>query len=406
MAILDGLDNIAWATLRHSYGSAATTPTDLRLLCSSEKADRDKAYEHLYGAVLHQGDVMSATVAVVPFLVELANDENTPDRYRVLAALYNVVEACNEHLLGIQYHRSEAMLGRLRHDIEAYLNVVRGIEVYLPLLTHPTTEIRHRAALLIGKLTDCGQRSKGALWAAIQREGDDTVLRGMLGAFDTLVQQMPPDPDELDVRAGQNAQQYLPYLDRLWETHASNDIRLQAAICRIHLSDVVGFLDGRKVPEALITWLVHSAEESPLAFGIGESNAIRALVECGPNALITALRTPKIAPLVSHHIARELLALEFAFKPPASGRGGGRRWQEFEDIDKGLWNFGFKGRYAPARDFRGYVADKRLTRPQTVAVAAIVACDAFWKLPTNLFSFYFGLPDDRDALRRLTEQRG
>lgn len=38
-----------------------------------------------------------------------------------------------------------------------------------------------------------------------------------------------------------------------------------------------------------------------------------------------------------------------------------------------------------------------------MALKAIVAADRVWERPTNLFSYFYGLPDSRDELRKLVE---
>ncbi len=42
---------------------------------------------------------------------------------------------------------------------------------------------------------------------------------------------------------------------------------------------------------------------------------------------------------------------------------------------------------------------------QGQALRAIVDQDKVWEIPTNLFSFFYGLPDSREALRALIDKR-
>jgi len=51
-----------------------------------------------------------------------------------------------------------------------------------------------------------------------------------------------------------------------------------------------------------------------------------------------------------------------------------------------------------------YNPDKPLMDRQKQVLQAIVDCDPFWEIPTNLFSYFYGLPDDREELRRLANQ--
>ena len=75
--MLEGLDEVSWADLSHAYGSADDVPVLLRRAGSGGDEAR-AAIGDLYGKVFHQGTVYPATVAAVPFLVELAG--SAPDR--------------------------------------------------------------------------------------------------------------------------------------------------------------------------------------------------------------------------------------------------------------------------------------------------------------------------------------
>jgi len=50
-----------------------------------------------------------------------------------------------------------------------------------------------------------------------------------------------------------------------------------------------------------------------------------------------------------------------------------------------------------------YHVGRKLNNEQRLALEAIVDCEPFWEIPTNLFSFFYGLPDEREALRKLLE---
>lgn len=53
---------------------------------------------------------------------------------------------------------------------------------------------------------------------------------------------------------------------------------------------------------------------------------------------------------------------------------------------------------------RKYRPGVPLKEEQRDILQAIVDCDPFWEISTNLFSFYYGLPDEREALRELVQQ--
>ncbi len=81
------LDEVPWSALHHAYGTAEDVPRQLRKLrVASTCGD---ALHELFGNIWHQGTVYEATSFAVPFLVELAIDESTPNPVGIL----NLLEA-------------------------------------------------------------------------------------------------------------------------------------------------------------------------------------------------------------------------------------------------------------------------------------------------------------------------
>ncbi|GAB4057274.1 hypothetical protein [Catellatospora paridis] len=87
---LAGLDAVAWHRLHHAYGPATDVPDQLRALRSPAPARRAEALSRLSGNVYHQGTRWQASQAVVPFLVALADDPETPDRSAVVQLLRRI----------------------------------------------------------------------------------------------------------------------------------------------------------------------------------------------------------------------------------------------------------------------------------------------------------------------------
>jgi hypothetical protein len=70
--MLSGLDGVAWEGLQHAYGVADDLPEVIRAAASADEQEAREALEGLFGSVFHQGTVYPASVAVVPFVAELA----------------------------------------------------------------------------------------------------------------------------------------------------------------------------------------------------------------------------------------------------------------------------------------------------------------------------------------------
>jgi len=85
--VLERLDDIDWAALRHAYGSARDTPRWIRGLASTDPRVRAQAQNDFDAAVLHQGFVYEATPWAIPFLFELLSNRETPDRPEIASLI-------------------------------------------------------------------------------------------------------------------------------------------------------------------------------------------------------------------------------------------------------------------------------------------------------------------------------
>ncbi|MBE1876631.1 HEAT repeat domain-containing protein [Myceligenerans pegani] len=74
-AVLADVDAFDWTAVSHAYGDASDMPSMLRALVVDAGDDSDSGSESvsdLWGAIVHQGTVYSASTASVPFLARLA----------------------------------------------------------------------------------------------------------------------------------------------------------------------------------------------------------------------------------------------------------------------------------------------------------------------------------------------
>ncbi|GAA2325483.1 hypothetical protein OKJ48_00490 [Streptomyces kunmingensis] len=126
---LDGLDARPWSALSHAYGTAEDIPDALRALTGADVEAADEALSGLYGSVLHQGTVYTASAEAVPFLAGIAvAGHRTAD---VLALLGGMAESEDEY--GVAPGAVRAA-------------VAEQLPLLLPLLACPDPEVRRTAA--------------------------------------------------------------------------------------------------------------------------------------------------------------------------------------------------------------------------------------------------------------------
>ncbi|MFB6518210.1 hypothetical protein [Streptomyces sp. NPDC056401] len=126
---LDGLDSRPWSSLSHAYGTAQDVPDLLRALLGTDVDAADEALSELYGSILHQGTVYTASAEVVPFLARIAAGGHRPAD--VLVLLGSLARSEDEH---------DVAPGAVRAA------VVDRLPLLLPLLAAPEGEVRRTAA--------------------------------------------------------------------------------------------------------------------------------------------------------------------------------------------------------------------------------------------------------------------
>jgi HEAT repeat protein len=89
--VLDGLEDIPWAKLRHAFGSASDVPSLLRSVASPDAQVRSKALAELWNNIWHQGTVYEATPYALPFLIGLLQREDHPDRASVACLIASII---------------------------------------------------------------------------------------------------------------------------------------------------------------------------------------------------------------------------------------------------------------------------------------------------------------------------
>jgi hypothetical protein len=94
---LVALENTDWSRLHHAYGNATDTPGFLLDLLNDEPQARQKALEHLWSAIIHQGTPWTATgpaaLVVAGFLSDERLDRGQSIRANLLSFLCSVAEA-------------------------------------------------------------------------------------------------------------------------------------------------------------------------------------------------------------------------------------------------------------------------------------------------------------------------
>jgi hypothetical protein len=196
--MLQGLDAVPWAELKHAYGSAEGVPDLLRRLLDPNPKVRSKVLWTLYGNVFHQGTRYPATPYVIPFLIEMCASPAVPSRGGLLrfwgsliTGYFSVQERpCwgdgklihwgNE----VQEAEADDPFAEALHQI--YRESLKGHKLLCTLLTDKDEGVRAGAAWVLACLPTRARASVPKLRAQLRVETSGWVRAAMAFALGEL----------------------------------------------------------------------------------------------------------------------------------------------------------------------------------------------------------------------------
>lgn len=381
--MLENVQHINWQNLGvHIYSEANRIPNELRNLLSSDPQTRAGARGFLLGSGQDHGDIYDTTPYIVPFVIEVVGADDTPDKEDLLAHLSSIAE----HI----FSGRDLSVPKMRRYLHTYDGLKAGLPTFRQLLKHPDNAIRIATIDIMQYMTDDVELLVSELLGHFKSESDEHVQVAILQSMKRLLGSLGWNLDQAQQQSG-------PFLREIVETHTYYPVRVAAARAAIELvhpharryemlSPDVPALVSREFLERTqsiddLTWPLVDVE-----------NIVRDLVRLQPEIAIDVLQRPDLTTEQAQILTRGLLRSAFL------------------SADQVRWNW----EYFPSFDKHGegliyvrhFAAAPYIPYGRTQILEAIVNTDIVWQTPTNLFSFYYGLPDSRDALRRLlSEQR-
>lgn len=196
--MLERLEAIDWSALHHAYGPADDVPELLRALLSTDDEIRGRAWEALYGNVVHQGTVWEATPHVVPFLIEILEAREGPDPARVLRYLAALAggtgDEGDEGDDGSMYDDAPDLLRHRGAPGLTRAAVGRGLDVYREHLRSPDAGCRTEAANLLAMIP---VETSAELLQAYRAETDEVARAAMLWSLRVAPSDEQDVPDAL-----------------------------------------------------------------------------------------------------------------------------------------------------------------------------------------------------------------
>jgi HEAT repeat protein len=194
--MLEGLEDVSWAKLRHALGPADDVPDLVRDLASEDPDRRAKAQYDLYGTLWSHGTVYEATPHAIPFLVELLEHAAHLDRPWLLIYLSALANGASHH----EVHQLHGIYDEERNTPEFAAKIAQeqswvggakqavrlGLATYQRLLSHDDPSTRAAAAFLLGGLRDDAPTTIAVLGGRLASESVPVVRASVAEALGSL----------------------------------------------------------------------------------------------------------------------------------------------------------------------------------------------------------------------------
>ncbi len=326
--MLEGLDDVPWAKLRHALGPADDIPDLIRDLAAEDDEARAKAQYDLYGTLWSHGTVYEATPPAIPYLVELLEHAEHVDRPWLLIYLSALANGASHHEVH-QHHgiydeerNTPEFAAKIAQDqswvVAATLAVRKGLQAYQHLLSHDDPNTRAAAAFLIGGLRDDAASTIPVLGGRLASESEPVVRASIAESLGSLGDEPLTRVRLLDLVEHDNA----PYVR--WAA-----ARSLAFLALNDVDDAVveALVFALKDPSSIET--LHA--ESPWADENTPAATARALLAIGGEKASHAV--PTLAQFLAGSDPSSALAIAETLLGLAFGNGESRRLAEYAELD-------------------------------------------------------------------------
>jgi hypothetical protein len=393
--MFEGLDKIDWKNVGyHIWGKSddylGEIPEKIRSLNSLNEEIQDSAMSFLFGEKGTFGMICDTTPYIVPFVIELLGNPGTPKRNLIFYYLSRVME----------YVLSSGSLTvrEMRLHLSVYNSFAKNIHILTGLLDDEEQAIRLDTIELLGTLTDEAEMLLPEFFERFHLETDEDLQVALLNSIKLLL-------SSLDAwTQSQLKEKYAPVLRDIVDSRPAHKVQLAAARASVETINRYrkdkNVLSG-KVPDLLAREFTYYSGGKPDIYWSYLKNKlnysaliIRDLAQLGYEPFLTMLENPENTALQVHLIIRGLFASVLMSSENTT------HWEStLSHTKEGIY-------YLPnyrMDDYRVVIRWKDKIGLMKQVLQLAIDNEKVWELPTNIFSFFFGLPDSRNELQKMLD---
>lgn len=409
--MLENLDSVDWDNLGSPYGSDVDVPELLRSLeIAPTTDDFIDIYSQLINTIAHQNTIYPITSHATHFIIQIM--KSTTNSVRI----GNHLAVLSELLRDTQYYTNSVAItasmpiapSMFRNQLQLYDVIASNIDYYLELLDSEDTEIQTCVTYVLSFLVDHHSRLIPALEECIEQTNDQWLQASAIWAYAKLTQY-----------SSENAKIYVEKLFKWIKTGSTFHMKYASALAHLMLYRAVPTsISNEKIsiPDIVINTVVEGLESNMwtnmnkntgkyLHYIYAEATPFDEVINiinnhCGhrPHTWIAIIQKMQLSPIKAHYFIREMVDITFS----RSNTALSSQWENHNYLDISRKYEALE--YKPKEYLNTYKLGKPLTEIQKLVLNIICNCDPFWEIKTNFFSFFYGLPDNREELHQLALQ--
>lgn len=375
--MLEGLDKVDWDKLKHAYGKATDIPRYIENLRSNDSEILKKTFAHLYNCLYHQGTIYEASVATIPFMIDLLTEDNINRKPSIIRFL--------SHLSHGDYLKSYN-LGIW--DQAARSEVIKGFPIFLELLDDEDWQVQIQAVAI---LSYSPRFSKDKATLILDRllnklsvEEHELVISAILTGLGYIIAAYRSfDADVVN--------QVSSRIENIYSLESNPKIRLVA------LLSIPKILE-EKTPQYVVDELLNIIENPPFPTTPANMGSpyLFALESLWHLDKIRCKKSLEIAIQNSRDSFKTLLMVSALMEWLYGGKGPD--WPSCTlDVDN-------DGHRKYVYQFQPQLKSDKVSDFQIQVLWSIVNEDRLWQINQNLLERY-GLPASREKLRQFVEKK-
>jgi len=395
MIMLEGLDQIDWKNVGyHIWGKdddyLEEIPERIRELSSSAEDIQDHAMVHVFGEKGTFGVICDTTPYIIPFVIEILDISETPRRELILDYLLRVID----HVLS----SGHLSVNDMRLHLSVYDSFAKNIKTLISLLDDKDQTVQLATVELLGKLTNEAETLLPEFFKRFDISNDEDMQVAFLRSIKVLLSSLDGWKQN-DIK-----EKYAPVLRNIIDSSSSQ--KIQGVAARASVETINRYRKDKNILSTKVSNLLvrefryHSGGKKHLPWDYSENQLnysaliIRDLAQLGYEPLLIMLENLENNAFQVHLIIRGLLASVLMSDENTA------YWKStISHTKEGMY-------YLPnyrMDDYRGVIRREDKTNLMKQVLQSIVGNEKIWEIPTNMFSFFFGLPNSRNELRAMLD---